>query len=281
MCNAPGDAPRGKERDRTRMKVVLFCGGLGLRLREYSDVVPKPMVPIGVRPILWHVMRYYAHFGHREFILCLGYRADVIKEYFLRYSEAASNDFVLSQGGRSLELLSSDIEDWTITFVDTGLRASVGERLLAVRKHIGDDQIFLANYADTLTDAHLPSLIDDFAGRDKVAAFLAVRPRYTFHVVQLGDADTVTSIEHIRESETRINGGHFIFRRSIFDYIRPGEDLVNEPFQRLIERGQLIGYRHDGFWAPMDTLQDKQDLEKIVEDGDPPWAVWRTDPIAR
>lgn len=261
------------------MKVVLFCGGLGLRLREYSDIVPKPMIPIGVRPILWHVMRYYAHYGHREFILCLGYKAEAIKEYFLRYSEAASNDFVLSDGGRSLELLSSDIDDWKITFVDTGMSASVGQRLRAVQKHIGDDEMFLANYADTLTDAPLPALIKDFAARGKTAAFLAVRPRYTFHVVKLADGGEVTDIEHIRESDTRINGGHFILRREIFDFIRAGEDLVNEPFRRLIEQGRLIGYPYDGFWAPMDTLQDKQDLEKLSEDGDPPWAVWRsTDP---
>lgn len=258
------------------MKVVLFCGGLGLRLREYSDIVPKPMIPIGVRPILWHVMRYYAHYGHREFILCLGYKAEAIKEYFLRYSEAASNDFVLSDGGRSLELLSSDIDDWKITFVDTGMSASVGQRLRAVQKHIGDDEMFLANYADTLTDAPLPTLIKDFAARGKTAAFLAVRPRYTFHVVKLADGGEVTDIEHIRESDTRINGGHFILRREIFDFIKAGEDLVNEPFRRLIELRRLIGYPYDGFWAPMDTLQDKQDLEKLSEDGDPPWAVWRS-----
>ena len=264
------------------MKVVLFCGGLGLRLRDYSDVVPKPMIPIGVRPILWHVMRYYAHFGHREFILCLGYKADVIKDYFLRYSEATSNDFVLSDGGRSLDLLSSDIEDWKITFVDTGMRASVGQRLRAVRKYIGDDEMFLANYADNLTDAPLPSFIDDFTARGKTAAFLAVRPRYTFHVVKLGDGGQVTDIEHIRESDTRINGGNFILRREIFDYMQAGEDLVDEPFHRLIEKGELIGYRYDGFWAPMDTLQDKQDLEKLSEDGDPPWIVWRAaDPLIR
>jgi glucose-1-phosphate cytidylyltransferase len=258
------------------MKVVLFCGGLGLRLREYSDVIPKPMIPIGVRPILWHVMRYYAHYGHKEFILCLGYKADVIKDYFVRYSEAASNDFVLSDGGRSLELLSTDIEDWKITFVDTGMRASVGERLRAVRKHIGDDEVFLANYADTLTDAPLDTYIERFVATDKVAAFLAVRPRYTFHVVKLTDGDRVTDITHIRESDTRINGGNFILRREIFDYLLPGEELVNEPFHRLIEKGALIGYPYDGFWAPMDTLQDKQDLEKLSEDGDPPWTVWRS-----
>lgn len=262
------------------MKVVLFCGGLGLRLREYSDVVPKPMVPIGVRPVLWHVMRYYAHYGHREFILCLGYRADIIKDYFLRYSEAASNDFVLRDGGRSLQLLSSDIDDWEITFVDTGLRASVGQRLKSVAQHIGDDELFLANYADTLTDAPLPMLIEDFRSRGKTAAFLAVRPRYTFHVVNLTDGGQVTEIKHVRDSDTRINGGHFIFRREIFDSIMDGEDLINEPFTRLIEAGQLIAYPYDGFWAPMDTLQDKQDLERLSENGDPPWAVWRTDGTA-
>jgi len=258
------------------MKVVLFCGGLGLRLREYSDVVPKPMVPIGVRPILWHVMRYYAHFGHKEFILCLGYKADVIKDYFLRYNEAASNDFVLSEGGRSLELLNSDIEDWRITFVDTGMRASVGQRLRAIRQYIGDDEIFLANYADNLTDAPLPTLIEDFKASGKTAAFLAVRPRYTFHVINMSDDHVVTNIEHIRESDTRINGGNFILRREIFDYIEKGEDLVNEPFHRLIARGELIGFPYNGFWAPMDTLQDKQDLEQMSEEGDPPWTVWRS-----
>jgi glucose-1-phosphate cytidylyltransferase len=261
------------------MKVVLFCGGLGLRLREYSDVVPKPMIPIGVRPILWHVMRYYAHFGHKDFILCLGYKADVVKDYFLRYNEATSNDFVLTEGGRTMELLSSDIEDWRITFVDTGMRASVGQRLRAIQPHIGDDPVFLANYADNLTNAPLSSFIDDFETRGKTAAFLAVRPRYTFHVVELADGGTVTDIQHIRESGARINGGNFILRREIFEYIKPGEDLVNEPFRRLIAKGELIAYPYDGFWAPMDTLQDKQDLERLSEEGDPPWTVWKsTDP---
>ena len=261
------------------MKVVLFCGGLGLRLREYSDVIPKPMIPIGPRPILWHVMRYYAHHGHKEFIVCLGYRADAIKEYFLRYNEATSNDFVLTDGGRSLEFLSTDIQDWRISFIDTGLHASIGQRLRAVRSHIGDDPIFLANYADNLNDAPLPSLIDDFTARGKTAAFLAVRPRYTFHIVKLADDGIVTDIEHVQRSETRINGGNFIFRREIFDYIEPGEDLVNEPFHRLIEKAELVGYRYDGFWAPMDTLQDKQDLEQLYNDGNPPWAVWRANTL--
>ena len=256
------------------MKVVLFSGGLGLRLREYSEVTPKPMIPIGVRPILWHVMRYYAHFGHKDFILCLGYRAEVVKSYFLNYSEALSNDFVMTDGGRSLELVQTDIEDWRITFADTGLHTIVGQRLRAVRSYVAREEMFLANYGDTLTDAPLHELVEAFRQTDNVAAFLAVRPTYSVHIVESDPSGSVTAIKSIREAETRINGGYFIFRREIFDYLREGEELVEEPFRRLIADGRLMAFRYDGFWAPMDTLKDKQDLEVLYERGDAPWAVW-------
>ncbi len=256
------------------MKVVIFCGGLGLRLREYSEAIPKPMVPIGQRPILWHNMRYYAHYGHKEFVLCLGYKADVIKDYFLRYNEALSNDFILSGDGK-LELLRTDIQDWRITFVNTGMNAVIGQRLRAVQNHIGSDEMFLANYGDNLTDAPLDRLIEDFRGRNKIAAFLSVPPTHSFHVVHLGDGGVVVGIEGVAASGLRINGGYFILRREIFDYIRPGEDLVEEPFQRLISEGQLIAYPHEGFWAPMDTLKDMQNLEALSDAGRPPWAVWQ------
>jgi len=137
------------------MKVVIFCGGLGMRLREYSESIPKPMVPVGYRPILWHLMRYYAHYGHKEFILCLGYKADSIKKYFLDYDETVSNDFVMSNGGRTVDLLASDIQDWQITFVDTGINSSIGERLKAVERHVAGEEEFLANYSDGLTDLAL------------------------------------------------------------------------------------------------------------------------------
>ena len=153
------------------MKVVLFCGGLGMRLRDYSEIIPKPMVNIGYRPILWHVMKYYAHYGHKEFILCLGYKADVIKDYFLNYNEYLSNDFVLTKGGKDLDLLHSDIDDWKITFVDTGLTTSIGQRLRAVQKHVGGEEMFLANYADGLSDCPLPILIDTLRERGKTAIF--------------------------------------------------------------------------------------------------------------
>src|SRR5690349_422134 len=165
------------------MKVVLFCGGLGMRLRDYAENVPKPMVPIGYRPIIWHLMKYYAHFGHKDFILCLGYRGDMIKEYFLNYEECVSNDFVLSQGGRKRELLNSDIADWRITFVETGLNSNIGERLKAVQRHLVGEEMFLANYSDGLTDLPLQEQIDDLRRRDKVASFLCVRPNLSYHFV--------------------------------------------------------------------------------------------------
>ena len=259
------------------MKVVLFCGGKGLRLRDYAETLPKPMVPIGPRPILWHIMRYYAHFGYKDFLLCLGYKADVIKDYFLRYNEALSNDFVLSDGGRSVELMQTDIQDWRITFVDTGLQASVGERLRAVRRHLQDEELFLANYADVLTDAPdgragrgLPA-----AGRRSRASCPSARATRSTSS-RASDGGRVSGIHNVDESDLWINGGHFILRPSIFDYMQPGDELVEHPFERLIEANQLMTYRHEGFWAPMDTLKDMQTLEELYQGGEPPWALWRT-----
>src|ERR1700746_1048239 len=156
------------------MKVVLFCGGLGTRMREYSESIPKPMVPVGYRPILWHVMKYYAYYGHKDFILALGYKADAIKHYFRTYDESVSNDFVLYEGGKRIELLTSDIDDWKITFVDTGLRSNIGMRLKAVEKHLAGEEIFLANYTDGVSDVNLPEMIRAFRESGAVASFAAV-----------------------------------------------------------------------------------------------------------
>jgi glucose-1-phosphate cytidylyltransferase len=258
------------------MKVVLFCGGQGLRLRDYAETLPKPMVPIGPRPVLWHVMRYYAHFGYKDFLLCLGYKADVIKDYFLRYNEALSNDFVMSDGGRSVEFMRTDIQDWRISFVDTGRQASIGQRLMAVRRHLESEEMFLANYADVLTDAPMDQLVADFTHRDASVGFLSVRPNYTFHVVESSDEGIVSRVRNVDASDIWINGGHFLLRPSVFDHMERGDELVEAPFQRLIQAGRLITYRHEGFWAPMDTLKDMQLLESLYESGSPPWAVWRS-----
>lgn len=257
------------------MKVVLFCGGQGLRLREYSESIPKPMVPIGYRPILWHVMRYYAEFGHTEFILCLGYRADVIKDYFLQYRDAISSDFVLHGAGGSVEILGQDANSWKISFIDTGQQASVGERLAMIREHIGGDEMFLANYGDVLTDAPINDLVDRFAASDCTASFLAVRPSaYTFHLIDMA-GDRVTGVQDVSTSDLWINGGYFVLRREIFDHLRDGEDLVPEAFGRLIEAGKLMANRYEGFWAPMDTIKDRQNLEARFDAGRAPWAIWQ------
>jgi glucose-1-phosphate cytidylyltransferase len=257
------------------MKVVLFCGGLGMRLREYAENVPKPMVPIGYRPILWHLMRYYAHFGHKDFILCLGYRGDMIKHFFLNYEECMSNDFVLSQGGREIELLNSDISEWRITFVDTGLNSNIGERLNAVQPYLEGEPVFLANYADGLTDLPLPDQIAHFERHGKVASFLSVKPNLSYHFVTTDDGGRVTAFRDIIQSGVRVNGGFFVFRSSLFDYIRDGEELVMEPFQRLVQAGELVAYEYDGFWMPMDTAKDKRRFDDLHAAGDPPWEVWR------
>lgn len=257
------------------MKVVLFCGGLGMRLRDYADNVPKPMVPIGYRPVLWHLMKYYAHWGHKDFILCLGYRGDMIKDYFLKYEECVSNDFVLTEGGRKRELLSSDISDWRITFVETGLNANIGERLAAVKRHLAGEEMFLANYADGLTDLRLPEQLEHFRQQDRIASFLCVRPNLSYHFVSTEGDGVVTSFRDIAQSGLRVNGGFFVFRREIFDYMREGEELVVQPFQRLMHANKLVAYDYDGFWLPMDTAKDKARLDLLHERGDAPWYVWR------
>ena len=256
------------------MMVVLFCGGLGLRMREASERVPKPMVPIGGRPILWHVMKYFAHFGHKRFVICLGFKGEVIKEFFLTYNEAMSNDFVLRNGGRDVELLRHDIQDWEITFVNTGLHTSIGQRLKAVQPHLEGEDVFLANYGDVLTDAALPTLVEKHRGSGAVASFLCVKPGYSFHLVQTDDDDYVDTVVETTHSDLWINGGYFVFQPEIFDYIQPGEDLVEEPFARLAAAKLLFANKYDGFWAPMDTLKDQQRLEQMVESGNGPWKVW-------
>jgi len=256
------------------MKVVIFCGGLGLRLREYSENMPKPLVPIGEHPIIWHLMKYYSHYGHKDFILCLGHKGESIKKFFLNYNEALSSDFVLSEGGRSLKLLTTDFLNWNITFVDTGPKSLIGERLLAVREHLKDEDVFLANYVDGLTDLNLDNVIDRFLQSKKTACFVSVPPTQTFHLVEMDESAHVTCINHAGTSNTWINGGYFVFSKRIFRFIKPGEDLVNEPFQRLIQARELVTVRHKGFWACMDTFKERQQLEDLWSKGAAPWQVW-------
>lgn len=257
------------------MKVVLFCGGLGLRLREYAENIPKPLATIGYRPILWHVMKYYAHFGHKDFILCLGHRADSIKDYFVKYDEYVSNDFILSAGGKNIDLINRDIHDWRITFADTGINSNIGQRLKAVEKYLAGEEVFLANYSDGVSDLRLPEQIEHFHKHDKIASFLCVRPNLSYHLVSMNGGDLVADIQDMTNGNIRINGGYFIFKKDIFRYLREGEELVREPFHRLASERQLLAYRFDGFWACMDTFKDKQYLDDLYARGNAPWEVWK------
>lgn len=255
------------------MKVVLFCGGAGMRLRGYVDDVPKPMVNIGTRPILWHLMKYYAHYGHKDFILCLGYKGNCIKDYFLHYDESVSNDFVWSQGGKSVELLNRDIDDWRITFVETGATSNIGQRLKAVEPYVQGEEMFLANYGDGLSDVCLPEMIDNFQQNDAIASLLLVQPTASFDIVLAARDGKVRDIQPLPQTDIWINGGFFVMRKDIFGYINQGEELIREPFQRLIERQALMAHKYHGFWQCLDTFKDKQRLEDLNQ-GPAPWKVW-------
>ncbi|BCJ66792.1 glucose-1-phosphate cytidylyltransferase [Polymorphospora rubra] len=256
------------------MKVVLFCGGLGMRMREGAASAPKPMAMIGDRPLLWHVMRYYAHFGHTDFVLCLGYGAAAVKDYFLHYDETLSNDFTLARGGRDVRLFSSDITDWNITFIDTGLNSTIGERLMRVRKHVENEPMFLANYADTLTDAPLPEMIERFRTSSATASLLAVPVQSTHHVIDITDEDQVTRVRPIRELMQWENGGYFVLRPEIFSALREGEDMVPHAFERLLPERRLLAQRFTGFWRAADTFKDRAELEELYHAGRCPWMLW-------
>jgi glucose-1-phosphate cytidylyltransferase len=253
------------------MKVVLFCGGLGTRIREYPESIPKPMIPVGNQPILWHVMQYYSQYGHSDFILCLGYKANTVKDFFLNYKPQAFSDCVVSGSGSNVQLLGNTRDDWRVTLIDTGIWRNIGQRLCAVREHVEGEEMFLANYSDGLTDVDLDEMGRKFKESGKIACFLAVRPPLSYHLADIDSDGRVLAFKPSERSEIWINGGYFMFRPEIFDYVREGEELVLEPFSRLIADDQLMAYKHNSFWRPMDTLRDRQILEDMVERGEMPW----------
>jgi glucose-1-phosphate cytidylyltransferase len=257
------------------MKVVLFCGGLGTRLREYSETIPKPLATIGLRPIIWHLMKYYAHHGHKEFILCLGYRGDLIKDYFLNYQETVTNNFVLTHSGKNIELLNSDIDDWKITFIDTGIHSNIGQRLKAVQPWLEGEEYFLANYSDGLSDLDINQVVKDVKAKEAIASFMSVRPSQSFHAVEADKEGLVQKIEDVAGAEYWINGGFMVLSQRIFEYMEDGDELVEAPFQRLIKEKKLYSKKYEGFWAAMDTFKDKSRFDSLYDSGNTPWMIWK------
>ncbi|MGO9918463.1 MAG: sugar phosphate nucleotidyltransferase [Isosphaeraceae bacterium] len=257
------------------MKVVLFCGGLGMRMREGASTSPKPMAMVGERPLLWHVMRYYAHFGHTDFVLCLGYGSSAVKDFFLNYDETRSNDFVIENGARDVKLFSTDISDWRITLVDTGLHAPIGERLRRVRRFVDGEAMFMANYADVLTNAQLPEMIQRFEASSAVAGLLAVPPQSSHHVVDIGEDGLITQVTPMRDLRQWENGGYFLLRPEIFDYLQEGEDLVEDVLmRRLVPQRQVLAFPYKGYWSPADTVKERAQLEEMYHRGTCPWMIW-------
>jgi glucose-1-phosphate cytidylyltransferase len=259
------------------VKVVLFCGGLGMRMRDGVTNAPKPLAPVGERPLLWHVMRYYAFYGHTDFVLCLGYGAAAVKDFFLNYDETRSNDFVLEKGAREVTLFRTDIAEWRITFVDTGLHSAIGERLRRVRHFIEDEPMFLANYADVLTNASLSDMITRFEASDAVVSLLAVPPQSSHHAVEIGDNGLITRVTPTRELPHWENGGYFILRPEIFDELQEGEDLVEDAVSRLVHKGRVLAYPYKGYWSPADTVKERAQLEEQYQRADCPWMIWDPD----
>jgi len=257
------------------MKVVILCGGLGTRLREETEYRPKPMVPIGGRPILWHIMKYYAHHGHKDFILCLGYKGEVIKDYFRNYHWNTSD--VTLKLGRNPEIRyhnTHDEEDWTVTLLDTGAETQTGGRLRRALAHV-PDETFLFTYGDGLTDSDINASVRFHQQHGKLATLTAVRPSGRFGELAM-DGHTITGFREKPEQErTFINGGFFVLNRRITDYL-DGDGCVFErsPMERLTRESELQAYQHQGFWQCMDTYREQQILDKLYLDGHAPWKVW-------
>jgi glucose-1-phosphate cytidylyltransferase len=267
ICAAcPAEIEKGRA-----VKVVLFCGGLGMRARGGGEEIPKPLIPIGGQPILWHIMNFYSRYGYRDFLLCLGYKSQMIKDFFAGYRPYTFADCVVTNAGLNVELLHAPHDEWNVTLLESGIWSNIGERLLTARDYLGTTDLILANYGDCLADVDLSRMITYFKGSRKVACFLAIRPPLSYHVADIGTGDEVRRIRSAKDENIWINGGFFLLRPEVYDYMRPGEDLLQQPFRRLIEADQLIAYQHEGFWRALDTLKDQQMLEDLVEEGRMPW----------
>jgi len=256
------------------MKVVILCGGLGTRLREETEFRPKPMVEIGGRPILWHIMKTYAHSGFHEFVLCLGYRGNTIKEYFLNY-EAMNNDFTISLGQQS-HVEYNDIhteQGFQVTLADTGQATMTGGRVKRIRKYI-DGDTFLSTYGDGVVDLNIAKLVEFHRSHGKLATVTAVTPSSRFGVLEMNKNRVMSFLEKPR-MEGFASAGYFVLNRRVFDYIS-GDDCIfeHEPLERLAKEGELMAYKHEGFFFAMDTYREYEYLNQLWNTGQARWKVW-------
>jgi glucose-1-phosphate cytidylyltransferase len=257
------------------MKVVILCGGLGTRLREETEFRPKPMVPVGDRPVLWHIMKIYAHYGHKDFILCLGYKGEVIKDYFRNYQWNTSDVTLrLNSNPKVTYHTHHDEEDWTVTLVDTGQETQTGGRLRRVLSYI-DADTFLCTYGDGVTDSNINDSIAFHHRQGGLATITAVRPTARFgDMVVVNDRVTAFK-EKPQELNQFVSGGFFVFNKRIGDYLADESTILEqEPMARLTAEGQVNAFKHTGFWQCMDTYREQQLLEKLYASGKAPWKVW-------
>ena len=257
------------------MKVVILCGGLGTRLREETEYRPKPMVPVGGRPILWHIMKTYAHYGHKEFILCLGYKGEVIKDYFRNYHWNTSD--VTLRLGRTPKITyhtAHDEEDWTVTLVDTGQETQTGGRLKRVLQYIPEDN-FLFTYGDGLTTSDINASVAFHQSHGAIATVTAVKPVGRFGELAIDGQTIVAFQEKPAQEQAFISGGYFVLNKQIGDYIEGDSTVLEQkPMEALVKKGQLKAFQHDGFWQCMDTYREQELLNKMWVAGKAPWKIW-------
>ncbi len=254
------------------MKVVIWCGGRGTRLNELTDIVPKPIIQIGGKPILWHLMKTYSHFGFKEFVLCLGYKGEMIKDYFLNYHLIA-NDFTKLLGSNSPQVHSEDTEEWKITFADTGLDTLTGERLLRVKKFVEDDAIFMATYGDGLANVDIKAMLEFHKKTGKIATITGGHPYSKWGMIETGPNNIVKSFRQKPVFTDYINIGFMVFNKEIFDYLKTGIE-IEEVFIELVKQGQVAMFRHDGFFHAMDTYRDFLEFNQMWKSNNAPWKIW-------
>ena len=255
------------------MKAVILCGGLGTRLREETEFRPKPMVPVGGRPILWHIMKIYAHYGHTDFVICLGYKGYLIKEYFANYF-VHNSDITIELHRNRVHVHQNEAEPWTVTMVDTGDATMTGGRLKRIRDHVGDRTCFMT-YGDGVADIDLTSLLKHHRHGGRACTVTAIRPPGRYGVLQLQDDGVEDFHEKPAGDGAWINGGFFALEPEVFDYVEGDHTpFEGEPMQRLVADRQMNAFRHQGFWQAMDTLRDKRQLEALWSAGKAPWKVW-------